>query len=61
MSAGADGGATLSMLLITRCTQTGPEHVLHALETLLVEVARIRQHGISSKQIAPALADLKVW
>jgi hypothetical protein len=44
-----------------RCAQTGPEHVLHALETLLVEVARIRQHGISSKQIAPALADLKVW
>ncbi|KAF5842254.1 peptidase M16 inactive domain-containing protein, partial [Dunaliella salina] len=51
--------ATTQSLVLTAVAMEGPEHVLLALETLLVEVARIRQHGISNKQIAPALADLK--
>jgi len=36
-----------------------PDHVLQALEAMLIEVARIRLHGISEKQLAPSMADLR--
>ncbi len=34
--------------------------VLRALETLLLEVARIRLHGITPRELSHAIADFKV-
>ena len=50
---------TSNTLSATAYTE-GDDAALRALETLLIEVARIRMHGFTSKEIERAMKDLKV-